>query len=79
MLLSLCLLILDFLVFWVGSSALSGSFLFPQHHEARGTDSTRFLLLIEGDSYFLHISASKTELMSATYLLFSSFFLYQKF
>lgn len=78
MLLSLCLLILDILVFWVGSSALSGSFIFSQHHGSRGTDAAWFLLLTEGDGYLLHISASKRELISATYLLFFSLFPYQK-
>lgn len=73
MLLSLCLLILDILVFWVGSSALSSSFIFSQHHGARGTDAAWFLLLTEGDGYLLHISASKRELNSATYLLFLLF------
>lgn len=72
MLLSLCLLILDFLVFQVGFSGLSGSSVFSQHHTASS------LLSTEGDSYLLHISAFKRDLISAAYIFYSPSFPYQK-
>lgn len=67
-----------FCVFLVSPSALSGSFAFSQYRGSRGTDAALLLLLLEGDSYLSHISASKRELVLELWLPFSSSLHYQK-